>query len=366
MQTSGNSTDQFNTNIHGLRGFAAFSVLLFHLYRGAITAGAGHIRGGQDFWPDDPLHDLLAPVMNSLNAGIEIFFMISGFLITSTLIRHRHIGRFLLNRALRIYPVFLATQALMFTVGPIVGWSWMKSISPLQFTQNLIFNILLLPGVFDLPIALPAAWTLSYEALFYLIAAVIFWLSKRSRPAIVWITLLLVATFVLHRYPRGLYFFVGTAVYILLPKLKQTTGGRLKSIPLLPLASFIGLHFLLQLKLERTNPYAYAAITPVGFVFFYYIVIGHGFVSRLVRHRAFQFLGTISYSLYLWQVPVMFVVKRILLKRIGTENPLFTFYAFALLATVASIVFSYGSYRLLEDAVPRWIKRQTREADATA
>ncbi|MDB4614679.1 acyltransferase [bacterium] len=366
MQTHGKSTSQFNANIHGLRGFAAFSVLVFHLYRGAITAGAGHIQGGLDFWPDDALHSLLVPAMNSLNAGIEIFFMISGFLITSTLIRHRKVGRFLLNRALRIYPVFLATQALMFTVGPIVGWSWMKSISPLEFTRNLIFNVLLLPGVFDLPMALPAAWTLSYEALFYLVAATIFWLSKRDRPTVVWITVLLAAAFVLHRYPRGLYFFVGTAVYFMLPKLKQTTGRGLKSIPLLPLASCTGLHYLLQLKLEKTNPYAYAAITPVGFVFFYYIVTGHGLVSRILRHRVFQFLGTISYSLYLWQVPVMFVVKRMLLKHIGTANSLITFYSFALVATAASIVFSYGSYRLLEDAVPRWIKHRTRGADATA
>lgn len=106
---------KLNPNIHGLRGLASFFVLIYHIYRGAITAESENVHG-YNFWP---------------------------------------------------YPAFLATQVVMFTVGTIIGWSWMINLSVADYLYFIVVNILFLPGVFNFNIALPAAWTLSFEALFY-------------------------------------------------------------------------------------------------------------------------------------------------------------------------------------------------------
>lgn len=363
MNQTSKPTTGFNKNIHGLRGFAAFAVLVYHLHRGAITAGMGHIGGGRDFWPDDVVHQALAVVIDSLNAGIEIFFMISGYLITSTLIRHRNVRRFLSNRILRIYPVFLATQVLMFTVGPIVGWSWMKSISLTEYLKHLVSNVLFLPGVFDLPLALPAAWTLSYEALFYAVSAIAFLLSRRTHRVFVLVLLAVVAIFVARWYPRGVYFFVGTAVYFFHVGLKRN-GNEPTSVSWLAVVWFVGLHYLLAQNFDVSDRIRYTFTTAVGFMFFHDIVIGCGCVSWILRRPVFQFLGTISYSLYLWQVPIMYVIKRLLLKFVPIENDLATFYLFAICSIVATVAFAWLSFRILEDVVPKWIRRQMSKQDA--
>ena len=72
----------------------------------------------------------------------------------------------------------MATQIVMFSLGIMFGWGWMGSIGIVDFCLNLVSNLLFLPGVFELPIALPAAWTLSYEAAFYIISATVFVASK--------------------------------------------------------------------------------------------------------------------------------------------------------------------------------------------
>ena len=355
-----------NTNIHGLRGFAAFTVLIYHLYRGAVSAGQGHIDKGRNFWPDDWFHQFIAPAMSSLNAGIEIFFMISGYLITLTLIRHNSIKKFVLNRVIRIYPTFLATQVLMFTIGPIVGWAWMKSIGLSDFCLHLISNLLFLPGIFELPIALPAAWTLSFEAAFYIISALTFVASKKARPFLIYTGLFLIALYVLKFYPRGIYFYVGTVVYFFENSVREKKWD-LNRIPLLPMVSFLVIMTLLEFEFYRTNLWIYAGTMIPGFLFFYFVVKGKGFVSRVLRTKTFQFLGSISYSLYLWQVPVMYPIKRALLKYMPeTTNKLVLLYSFSLLSIITCIIFSWISFKIFEVYIPKRLKawaygRETRK-----
>src|SRR5690348_1297249 len=86
----------FLPSIQGLRGVAALSVLIVHLYDMPLLAR---------FLPRVP-----AWFHNTINMGghgVELFFMISGFLIPASLVRHASVSKFLYDRALRILPVFV-------------------------------------------------------------------------------------------------------------------------------------------------------------------------------------------------------------------------------------------------------------------
>lgn len=71
--------------------------------------------------------------------------------------------------------------------------------------------------------------------------------------------------------------------------------------------------------------------------------------------RVFQFLGTISYSLYLWHTPIMFATKRLAMKVFNPDADL-VFLAFAGSSVVLSIPVAWISYRIFEDYIPRRLK----------
>ena len=93
---------------------------------------------------------------------------------------------------------------------------------------------------------------------------------------------------------------------------------------------------------------------------------GKGWISALLRTPLFQWLGTISYSLYLWQTPVMAVVKR-LMTEIGLvelagslSQPVFF-----VLALPPVLVVSALSQRYLEVGVTNWLRSHRTFGQAT-
>src|SRR5690349_18149229 len=68
----------FEPSIQGLRGLAALSVLLVHLYDMPLTAG---------FLPQLP--SWFDAIIGTFGRGVEVFFMISGYLIPASLVRHQ-------------------------------------------------------------------------------------------------------------------------------------------------------------------------------------------------------------------------------------------------------------------------------------
>lgn len=141
-----------NKTIHGLRGFSAFIVVIAHVYGMSVLAG---------FFPD------YGPTFIG-SLGVCIFFMISGYLITQSLVKHKHVPTFLKNRIIRIYPVFLALHLVIFSAGPIINYEWLGSVTPTEYILHFLSNLFLLPGIFELPLAQGNAWSLSYSFCFIL------------------------------------------------------------------------------------------------------------------------------------------------------------------------------------------------------
>lgn len=150
--------------MEGLRGLAVFLVFLTHY----VTLSQPWVATG----------GTTATVAHSLhtigNVGVDLFFVLSGYLIYGALLRRQqpflpYLGR----RIRRLYPAFTAVFVLYLALtfifpaeskvphglGPAATW--------------LLANFLLLPGVFPITPLITVAWSLSYEFFFYLTVPVL-------------------------------------------------------------------------------------------------------------------------------------------------------------------------------------------------
>jgi peptidoglycan/LPS O-acetylase OafA/YrhL len=152
--------------LDGVRGIAILMVVLFHAAEPFRTAGT----------PLLPLLglDLSAPLQVGW-AGVNLFFVLSGFLITRQLIRHsydlgsmRGIGRYLAKRWLRIVPLYLTVLFLAvfeLTPGHFVSGEnlWLRVGYHLLFLQDYLPSNIVGPF-----------WSLGVEEKFYLLMPVVF------------------------------------------------------------------------------------------------------------------------------------------------------------------------------------------------
>ena len=157
--------------MEGLRGFAVFLVFLVHY----VT----FIRPW--FSKQSDLGRFADSVHMIGNTGVDLFFVLSGYLIYGSLIsRPQRFPRFMSRRVERIYPAFAVVfviYILLSLVSPIHNKIPTTGFDELVY---LLENFLLLPGLFPIEPMITVAWSLSYEIFFYLaIPLVIFVLGLR-------------------------------------------------------------------------------------------------------------------------------------------------------------------------------------------
>jgi peptidoglycan/LPS O-acetylase OafA/YrhL len=176
--------------LDGLRGIAILAVMLFHL----VTA-CGY---GSDAWVTRKIIGLCV----SLWSGVDLFFVLSGFLITGILLKARdqpsYFKNFYMRRALRIFPLYYAALVIIFVVLPHVvtldspairrvfhaqGWLWAYSEDVAIFVHNEDF--------FDPdPLWVGHFWSLAVEEHFYLVWPLIVYFCRRR--TLVFVSLFLI------------------------------------------------------------------------------------------------------------------------------------------------------------------------------
>jgi peptidoglycan/LPS O-acetylase OafA/YrhL len=154
--------------MEGLRGLAILLVFACHYY--------------DIVWRDLPGQSRLLSgwgntLMETGGTGVDLFFILSGYLIYSAVRKPGfNFRRFIERRAVRIYPAFLAVLAFYLAVSPFLhSWAPLQSRYanrvPAAFPDGLLYvaaNVLFLPGVTTIPPIMNVAWSLSYEWAFYL------------------------------------------------------------------------------------------------------------------------------------------------------------------------------------------------------
>ncbi|MCA2225041.1 acyltransferase family protein [Nonomuraea aurantiaca] len=137
--------------LDALRGIGALAVVAEHLLPWFLPA--------------------LRPYWFSLGVyGILVFFLVSGYIIPTSLERHGDVRTFWVSRAFRLYPLYLAVAALVLAAA---WWVPVREAVPRDGTAvaahaTMLLDVVGVGGVAD------TMWTLSYEMVFYLLVTALF------------------------------------------------------------------------------------------------------------------------------------------------------------------------------------------------
>ncbi|MCA2186604.1 acyltransferase family protein [Nonomuraea cavernae] len=345
----------------------------------------------------------LRPYWFSLGAfGILLFFLVSGYIIPTSLERHGDVRKFWISRAFRLYPLYLAVIVL------VVGMAWWVPVreqvqrdgSAVAAHATMLLDVVSVGGLAD------TMWTLSYEMVFYLLVTALFVTGQHMRSgllAMLFGAVAVIAGLVLSRavlvgewlsYVSAAVFVAGLACVI--SGRFRTAGAYalgLLAVTLVVLGSrvpWLGVAVLAAMfagtaihRWERgTGPLwpvavtaALIAVAPVwapqaGWwwvqpdvwittIALVAVTFAGGMAMRGRRvPRVLTWLGLISYSLYLVHHP--------LLKFFGQvtgdlrESPLPVQLSMAAVAVTLILLASALTYRFIEKPAQNWGRRFTR------
>ena len=295
---------KYRPDIDGLRALAVILVIAFHAFPEWMPGGF---------------------------IGVDIFFVISGFLISSILIEGLESNTFsFLNfysrRILRIFP------ALLLVLSCALLWGWFNLFSDefsllgkhiyasTLFFQN--FNLLSEVGYFDEAVItkpLLHLWSLGIEEQFYLIWPFLLWLGYKLkiRPIIL-IVLLGISSFVINfvttfNDPRLAFFSPVTRFWeLLLGALLAYLQVSNSKLPLRHLSIFgLGLVLIGVLLISDASRFpGFLAVLPVMGAFFIIASNEDSFINRcLLSNKVMVGLGLISYPLYLWHWLILSFIR---------------------------------------------------------
>ncbi len=334
--------------IQGLRAVAVGLVLLFHIWPDAVAGGY---------------------------VGVDVFFVISGFLIVGSLIREAEktggvsLGDFYARRVRRLLPA--ASLVLLFVLGGMLIWlpqaRWSDTLVQIAASALYVENWYLAQASVDYlasenaPSPVQHYWSLSIEEQFYIVWPVVMigalWLARRlnlntritvgSALSLIFIASFAASVSLTISEPEKAYFMTHTRAWEL------ALGGLLAIWPLRvnlndpvrALVCMIGLTAIVSSGLfYRSGLVAfpgYTALLPtVGAA----LVITAGDFRlgffRGLNYAPLQYIGKISYSVYLWHWPII-----VFYLAIGNEIGLVEGVALIGLSIVASHV----SYHFVEE-----------------
>jgi peptidoglycan/LPS O-acetylase OafA/YrhL len=324
------------------RGIAALAVVLFHL----------------------TLHQAEAPVHFSWGVtGVDLFFIISGFVIYMTLNKTTRAVDFVFARFSRLYPVYWVAVTLTagwMLIGKYWGYSdisWGDYLANMTMFQHYF-------GVRDLD---ESYWTLIVEMLFYGLMLLAFLFNKVKN--LEWYGFaLVVIQAIVHGWVSVMYPALYTSIREGFPLINHfqlfwagilyykiyTEGYQLQRVGGIVLAYVLTL-FLFE-KAGRSNLFLswpeYIAVSTLYFGSFFLFVS-----QRLewINNRITRFLGTISYSLYVIHHYFMNGVVTLLRDKLGWQ-----FIPAALVALMGALVLAVGITYLVEKPALNYLRLRYR------
>ena len=323
--------------LDGLRGIAILLVLLWH-----------------GFFSIPFQSTILAKirVLGTLSwSGVDLFFVLSGFLIGGILLdvrsSPRYFTTFYIRRAYRILPLYLLVLACEALWPLLVHGFPVQSAEagPIPFAAYVLFvqNFWMAwLGTFG-GVAAGVTWSLAIEEQFYLtVPLLVRRISRRS--LVMSLMFVIVAAPALRVLARFMFPGRNFAAYVLMPcradalccgvlcavltrtpDLWQKLAARRSALAVAAIAATPGLAWLTY---ERYSPFAGLTIT-VGYsllAFFYSCVLllaltGSEWLQKILSARALKALGQVAYFVYLFHLPIMEIVRLLSAIRFAYWSP---------------------------------------------
>lgn len=331
----------YRREIDGLRALAVLPVILFH-------AGFETFSGGF--------------------VGVDVFFVISGYLITTIILAEFEQGEFSIvsfyeRRARRILP------ALFFVMLVCIhfAWFWLLPSDMKDLSQSIVAvsvfasNILFWrqSGYFDTAAELKPllhTWSLAVEEQYYVLFPLflmLFWrLGKRwilVTLGLVFIVSLAIAQWAVYAKPaaafyllptRGWELLIGAFAAFYLSQANRKVFGRTVGEVGGCLGVALILYAVFTYNKETPFPGLYALVPALGTVLVILFATQQTTVGKFVGNKAFVGIGLISYSAYLWHQPLFAYARHK-----GFSHSDFDVF---LLLSIASVILAFFSWKFIE------------------
>lgn len=370
----------FFPNLNGLRFWAALMVIISH-------------------FEDERLHRGLSipfslDVLYSIGQlGVTLFFVLSGFLITYLLLAEKDtfgrisFGAFYMRRITRIWPLYYVITIMGLFVLPRIGLFFDPQLTPLiqgNMGEQILLRVFMLPNAANvlMPIVpyLPQCWSIGAEEQFYLVWPILIHLSHRyvrnfllvaGGTYLVWQLSWFLTSPQRQLLPNNelmmfvknfLFLFriqcmaIGGIFALVLYRNKTAILKRLTARPVQ-----VGVWVLLLFLIGRGQGIPYVNHEVYSFLFGIVILnlaLTDSSIFNL-RHPVLDYLGRISYGLYMWHFMAITVGVWLAGLVLRAEGPARHTLAFVLIVLV-SIALAAASYHFLETPFLRLKKRFTR------
>lgn len=326
--------------LDGIRGIAILLVMFFHL----------HIPGFSLGW-----------------AGVPLFFVLSGFLITGILLEEKtekfsdYLRSFYVKRTLRIFPLFYAYLAFNFIVlfvtgRPADGYGWY-----LLYLQNYhmgweLINNGSLPGIVG------HTWSLAVEEQFYVVWPFLVYFLSRRQLALTCVLLIIaspIARWMILQGDGNVYMANVTlpscldmmAYGALLALLRTSEIGSKVAYTMFAVGCAFTGYAIFELGLEafwhpekwvKSAFYLYTALAFIFGLAIWSVAVKRNYVmTKMLTIKPLLFTGKISYGLYMWHFIIFIVVERLATKLKALTLPLVTPLLSLIVAYVVSILSFY-------------------------
>ncbi len=301
--------------------------------------------------------------------GVELFFIISGFVIAMTLESSRSVIDFVIRRFARIWPALIVSAILTFF---LLNWSDAPfALHRRQFWPNFLPSLTLTPpslwsGWFPkVDYVTGVYWSLVVEIRFYMIAVILFWLFSREKLArnlVIFTLVVYIARALLRRampgyngvydalfIPDYLPWFAAGAVFYELYKERLAKGAAL--IMLAVIYALIARVSTNYAMIGRDPVFASAAA--LFFLTLFWFLATKPTSMRIFEIRPLVWIGECSYSIYLYHYAVGMILISQVSKTIGLAPQLF------LVAAISLLVLAVGrvSYATVENPARRWLTK---------
>ncbi|MDC0439161.1 acyltransferase [Candidatus Pelagibacter sp.] len=303
---------KYRPEIDGLRAIAVISIIFYHSR--LLLFGKNYFSGGY--------------------LGIDIFFVISGYLITSLILidlaykNNFSFKLFYEKRIRRIFPLLF----IVIIISLIFGWFILIPSDLVYFSKSSLYSILFISNYFftiqdyfafkSLLIPLLHTWSLSIEIQYYIIISIltclVFKYFKQNITLIfflIFIISLVISTVYSHQNSIGSYYFIQFRIWeffagsiLALIEIKNKRRIIFDNKIYNEIILFVGL-ILILLSIyffdDKTLHPSYVTIVPIlGTSIIIWFSKNNFLITKLLSFKPVLSIGLISYSLFLWHYPI--------------------------------------------------------------